>query len=87
MCFLRCPISAGAWEGPDGRRGFHGWLGGICLTCIIYRRAWGLPGGSVLKNPPATGDMGSIPGSGRWQPTPVFLLGWTEEPGMLQSMG
>ena len=27
----------------------------------------GFPGGSVLKNPPAnTGDMGSIPGSGRF---------------------
>ena len=38
----------------------------------------------VVKNPPAnagdTGDAASIPGSGRspggkWQPTPVFLLG------------
>ena len=27
---------------------------------------WGFPGGSVVKNPPASaGDMGSIPGSGR----------------------
>ena len=40
----------------------------------------GFPGGSAVKSPPAkTGDMGSIPGSGRfpqrrkWQPTPVFL--------------
>ena len=27
---------------------------------------WGFPGGSVVKNPPASaGDMGLIPGSGR----------------------
>ena len=27
---------------------------------------WGFPGGSVVKNPPASaGDAGSIPGSGR----------------------
>ena len=42
-------------------------------------------GGSVVKNPPAnagvTGDLGSIPESGRFpgegngQPTPVFLPG------------
>ena len=45
----------------------------------------GLPGGTVLKNPPANAgderDMGSIPGlgrfpwSGKWQLTPVFLPG------------
>ena len=45
----------------------------------------GFPDGSVVKNPPTnagnTGDMGLIPGSGRfpqrrkWQPTPVFLPG------------
>ena len=41
----------------------------------------GFPGGSVVKNPPASsGDTGLIPGSRRspgekWQPTPVFLLG------------
>ena len=43
----------------------------------------GFPGGAVVKNPPASaenaGDVGLIPGSGRfpwrrkWQPTPVFL--------------
>ena len=28
---------------------------------------WGLPGGSVAKNPPTTaGDTGSIPGLGRF---------------------
>ena len=47
-----------------------------------------------VKNPPAnTGgvrDLGSVPRSGRFQPTPVFLPGespWTEEPGGLQSWG
>jgi len=39
----------------------------------------GFPGGSVIKNPPASaGDAGDsfIPESGRkWQPAPVFLLG------------
>ena len=42
----------------------------------------GFPGSSVVKKLPAnTGDIGSIPGSGRfpwirkWQPTPVFLPG------------
>ena len=44
-----------------------------------------IPGGSVVKNPPANAgdvrDSGSIPGLGRlpwrskWQPTPVFLPG------------
>ena len=43
------------------------------------------------------GDLGSIPGLGRypwrrkWKPTPVLLpgksYGWMEEPGRLQSMG
>ena len=28
---------------------------------------WGFPGGTVVKNPPANGgDVGSIPGSGRY---------------------
>ena len=45
---------------------------------------WSFTGGSVVKNPPANtgdeGDMGSIPGSGRYSgrgngnPFPVFLL-------------
>ena len=45
-----------------------------------YKR--GFQGGSAVKNPPASaGDMGSIPGPGRfhwrrkWQPTTVFLPG------------
>ena len=56
----------------------------------------GLPGGSVLKNPPAdTGDVSLIPGSGR--PTgggngnPLQFLpwkiAWTEQPDGLQSRG
>ena len=33
---------------------------------IKLRKLWGFPGGSVVKNPPATtGDTGLIPGSGR----------------------
>ena len=43
---------------------------------------WGFPGGSVVKNPPASAeDSSSTPGSGKipwrrkWQPTPVFLPG------------
>ena len=42
----------------------------------------GLPGGTVVNNLPVNaGDVGSIsgpgrsPGEGKWQPTPVFLLG------------
>jgi len=57
----------------------------------------GFPGGSEDKESTCNvGDLGSIPGLGRfpcrraWQSTPVFLPGessWTEEPGGLQSMG
>ena len=49
-----------------------------------YHPSWGFPGGSKVKNLPANagdaGDMGSIPGSGRYpgrgngNPFPVFLL-------------
>ena len=61
--------------------------------------ALGLPGSTVVKNPPASagdaGDTGSITGSRRfpwrrvWLSTPVFLPGespWTEEPVRLQPM-
>ena len=57
----------------------------------------GFPGGkSVVKNPPANaGDVGSVPGSGRYPrevndiPLQYSCLGnpWAEEPGGLQSMG
>ena len=51
--------------------------------CIYFKRQCeGFPGGSVVKNPPASaGDMGLIPDSGRSpgegkrQPAPVFLPG------------
>ena len=57
------------------------------------------PGGSVVKNPPAnlgdTGDVGSIPESGRspgegnGNPLQCSCLEnpWTEKPGRLQSVG
>ena len=51
-----------------------------------------LPGGSLVKNPPANaGDVvWKVSWRRKWQPIPVFLPGefpWTEEPGGLQSMG
>ena len=59
----------------------------------------GFPGGTVIKNPPASagdaGDTGSIPGLGR-SPGGVndnllqyfaWRRPWTEEPGRPQSMG
>ena len=56
----------------------------------------GFPGGSVVKNPPASaGNVGSIHGSGRspgegtatHSSILAWELPWTEEPGRLQSMG
>ena len=55
----------------------------------------GIPGGLVVKNPPANaGDVGSVPGSGR---SPgkgngnssilAWKIPWTEEPGGPQSVG
>ena len=47
----------------------------------VTKLAWGFPGDSAGKNPPANArNTGSIPGCGRcpeegWQPTPVFLPG------------
>ena len=41
---------------------------GVLMTLILQMRMLkhGLPSGSVVKNPPVnTGDMGSIPGSGK----------------------
>ena len=58
---------------------------------------WGFPGGSVVKNLPASaGDAGSIPGlrrcpeEGNGNPLQYSCLGdprdpWTEDPGELQS--
>ena len=56
----------------------------------------GFPGGSVVKNPPAkAGDLGSIPGLGRYLEKEMAahpsILAWrtplTEKPGGLQPMG
>ena len=56
----------------------------------------GFPGGSVVKNSPASaGDVSSIPGLGRFpgqeMATHSSILAWeilwTEEPGGLESMG
>ena len=63
------------------------WKALLESDCSIFPgpTLWGFPGGSVLKNLSAsagdTGDVGLIPGSGRfpwsrkWQLTPVFLPG------------
>ena len=63
---------------------------------VDINNAWGFPGGSVVKNPPANGgDAGLIPG---WE-NPLekemathsnilaWRIPWTEEPGWLQYMG
>ena len=56
----------------------------------------GFPGGSVVKNLPASaGDAGSISGSGRppgggmatHSSVLAWRIPWTEKPGRLQSMG
>ena len=58
---------------------------GLCLedrTCKEVTKVRGFPGGSDGKGSACNaGDLGSIPGLGRfpwrrkWQPTPVFLPG------------
>ena len=55
----------------------------------------GSPGSLVVKNPPANaGDLGSIPGQGRFPQegngNPLqssWTIPWTEEPGRLHSKG
>ena len=63
---------------------------------LISNFTMGLPGGSAVKNPPASaGDTGVIPGLGKspgeGNGNPLSILAWkipwTEKPGMLQSMG
>ena len=62
------------------------------MSYIIFE--CGLPNGSVVKNPPANADAGSIPGSGRspgggnGNPLQYSCLGnpMDREPGRLQSM-
>ena len=66
--------------------------------CIKINMILGFPGGSVVKNPPASAaatDVGSIPGlrrypqGGNGNPLQSSCLGnlMEEEPGGLQSMG
>ena len=51
----------------------HTILASFCDRLILLG---GFPGSSAVKNPPANaGDMGSIPGEEKWQPSPVFLPG------------
>ena len=66
---------------------------------LLMRSFKGFPCGSVVKNLPAnagdTGDLGSIPGSGRPLEEKIATnssilaeeISWTEELGGLQSMG
>ena len=62
----------------------------IVYTYMVF------PGGSVVKNPPASAeDLGCIPGLGRaagegngsLSSTFAWQISWTEEPGGLESMG
>ena len=64
----------------------------MCVYIYIY----GLPGGSVVKNPPAMQEM-QVPSLGREDPLEeemathssilAWRIPWTEEPGRLQSTG
>ena len=67
----------------------------LAISCDVFC-TWGFPGGSVVKNMPATvEDTGSIPGSGRspgeGNGNPLQYYCWripqTEEPGRLLSTG
>ena len=71
-------------------------MGTHSLFPARYTWEWGFPDGSAGKesicNAGDTGDMGSVPGSGRspswmraWQPTPVFLLGKPMDRGIQQA--
>jgi len=71
----------------------------LFYLCVYIYRAnlpLGFPGGSVVKNLPASvGDVGSIPGWGRSPEKEMathssilaWEIPWTVEPGGLQSMG
>ena len=63
---------------------------------LVSNFIMGFPGGSAVKNPPASaGDIGVIPGlersPGKGNGNPLNILAWkipwTEESGGLQSMG
>ena len=53
----------------------------FCHCAVHISRVWGSPGGSVVKNLPATQEVQvcprvkKIPWRKKWQPTPVFLSG------------
>ena len=66
----------------------------LFFKCAMRKR--GLPGGSVVKNPPANaGDVSLIPGGEVPLETKMatysgifpWEIPWTEEPGMLQTIG
>ena len=67
-----------------------------CCNCFFYTGKWGFPGGLVVKNPPANaGDVSLIPGGEVPLETKMatysgifpWEIPWTEEPGMLQTIG
>ena len=61
------------------RHGFSPWVRKIPWRRNGYPLQWASQVALVVKNLSANAgdvrDMGSLPGSGRWQPTPVFLPG------------
>ena len=71
----------------------------LTLSSSLTLSYWCFPGGSVLKNPPAStgdaGDTGLIPGFERSLEEEMathssilsWKISWAEEPGGLQSMG
>ena len=71
----------------------------VIYFILTISSVWGFPGGSVVKNPPAsvgdTADVGAICGTGisleEGNGNPLQHLAWeipwTQEPGGLQSMG
>ena len=66
-CLQRCPIPL------SGRpKMLH-----PVISHVLTRALKGFPGGSVVKNPPATQEMQvrSLPWRRKWQPTLVFLPG------------
>ena len=83
-------------EGLDWFLLYNKNLSGLCPWVLEVR---GFPGGSVVKNPPTnerdSGDMGSVPGLGRYPGEGngthfnvlAWEIPWREEPGGLPSTG
>ena len=77
----------------------HVLLGILLWRTLVSSPSFAFPGGSVVKeficNAGEAGDLGLIPGSGRFPgggngnplQYPCWEIPWTEECGMLQSMG